>query len=63
MKHFQDVIFVWIRTYSEIFKSALEYLSDSLKKEHFFEKNIFKKWRRYIKFDEKYEILKQYKYT
>ena len=29
MKNFQDIIFIWIRTYREIFKSALVYLSNS----------------------------------
>ena len=26
MKPFQDIIFIWIRTYKEIFKSTLVYL-------------------------------------
>ena len=30
MDNFQDVIFKWIRTYREIFKSALVYLSKNL---------------------------------
>ena len=28
MKHFQNIIFIGIRTYGEIFKSALVYLED-----------------------------------
>ena len=32
MKHFQDIIFIRIRTYREIFKSALVYLYKDVRK-------------------------------
>ena len=42
MRNFQGIVFIWTQTYSEMFKSALVYLSENEKNRQ--KKNV-KKWR------------------
>ena len=41
IKKFQGIVFIWTQTYSEIFKSALEYLHSSIFNENFMKQVFF----------------------
>ena len=44
MGNFQDIVFIWIQAYREIFKSALLYLSVTMKKAFLVQNNLSDAW-------------------